>query len=176
MAQTARRGDARWQAALDEHRVALAGFADAAQRVPAAAWKAPRAPGKWSPAQVAEHLVLAYEALLGELHGGPAMKPRARPWQQNVLRWIVLPHILFHRSIPRAGSPREMRPGETGPDRAPVLHRLAERADELQRELDRARRAGAGHLTHPYFGRVPPVKALRFCAVHVEHHTRQLGR
>jgi hypothetical protein len=176
MPQTDRRADARWQAALDEHRVALAAFADAAEHVPADAWKMPRAPGKWSPAQIAEHLALAYEAMLSELRGGPAMKPRAKPWQQTIFRWVVLPHILFHRSIPRAASPREMRPAaEAGPDRAPVLHRLAERAGELERELGRARRAGGGYLTHPYFGPVPPLKVLRFAGVHLDHHRKQLG-
>jgi DinB superfamily len=175
MPSTARRADSRWQAALDEHRVALAAFHDAAERVPASAWQTPRAPGKWSPAQIAEHLALAYEAMLGELRGGPAMKPRAKPWQQTVFRWVVLPHVLFHRSIPRASSPREMRPPETGPDRAAVLHRLAQRADEMERELDRARRAGGGYLTHPYFGPVPPLKLLRFAGVHLDHHRKQLG-
>jgi hypothetical protein len=87
----------------------------------------------------------------------------------------VLPHILFHRKFPvRASAPREIRPADDIPPRDAILRRLRTRAEEFEDELDRTRRAGGGHLTHPYFGRVGPIKVLRFCAVHTEHHQRQL--
>jgi hypothetical protein len=175
--QTARRDDPRWEAAADEHRIALATFLEAAERVSADAWARPLGPGKWSPAQTAEHLALAYEALIGELSGGAGMVPRLPPLRQKVLRWVLLPHILFHRSFPlRARAPREARPGEAHPDRDGVLARLRDTAERFEEALHRARDAGGGQVTHPYFGAIPPVKALRFCAVHLEHHARQVGR
>lgn len=176
MADSARRDDPRWEAAADEHRIALATYLEAADRVPPAAWSLPRAPGKWSPAQITEHLALAYEAGIRELGGGAPMASRAPAWRQKLLRWVVLPHILFHRSFPlRAPSPREIRPGETSaPDRRVALGRLRELAERFEHELDRARRAGGGHLTHPYFGTVPPLKGMRFFAVHLDHHRAQV--
>ena len=176
MAQSARRDDPRWEAAADEHRIALATYLEAADRVPPAAWSLPRAPGKWSPAQITEHLSLAYEAGMRELDGGGAMAARLPGWRQTLLRWVVLPHILFHRSFPvRAPSPREIRPGEAcAPDRRAALARLRELAERFEHELDRARRAGSGQLTHPYFGIVPPLKAMRFFAVHLDHHRAQV--
>lgn len=177
MPQTARRDDPRWESAADEHRVAVATFLEAAERVPAGGWATPSAPGKWSPAQIAEHMALVYEALLRELAGEAAMAARLPPLRQKVLRWVLLPHILFHRSFPvRARAPRETRPGDAHPDRSTVLARLREMAERFEHELDRARATGDAHLTHPYFGSVPPVKTLRFCAVHLEHHRRQLER
>jgi hypothetical protein len=170
------RADARWEAAVDEHRIAVAAFLDAAERVPSAAWTVARAPGKWTPAQLCEHLSLSYDALLTELAEGRPMAPRATGWKRAVLRTLVLPHILFHGSIPvRAPAPRETRPPEACPDRRAALARLREVAERFEHRLDAARRVGGGRVTHPYFGPLPPDKAMRFCAVHLDHHRPQLG-
>jgi hypothetical protein len=44
------------QSTLDENRKAVSAFVAAARAVPRSAWAAPRAPAKWSPAQVTEHV------------------------------------------------------------------------------------------------------------------------
>jgi len=168
-----RRGDARWERASEEHRNAVRGFAATARGLAPEAWSRPRAPGKWSPAQVAEHLVLAYEVIGRELDGGEGARIVVTGWRQRVLRWVVLPHVLFHRSFPlRAVSPRETRPHEASADRAAVLERMCTLADRVEHGLAARRDA---RLTHPYFGPVPALTALRFCAVHVEHHRRQIA-
>ncbi len=169
------RGEAGWKRAVEEHRDAVRRFVATAEGLGADAWVRPRAPGKWSPAQTAEHLVLAYEAVLRELAGGGGVRPRVTGWRQRVLRWVLLPHILFHRSFPlRAVSPREIRPPEVHSDRGALLARMRELAARTERELDTARATGA-RATHPYFGALPAVPALRFMAVHVEHHLRQIS-
>lgn len=172
---TLSRTDARWEAAVDEHRIALAAFLDAAERVPSVAWTVPRAAGKWSPAQISEHCSLVYDALIAELTEGRAMARRAVGWRSKVLRALVLPHILFHRSIPvPVPAPRETRPPEGCPDRRAALVRLREVAERFEHLIDCARRNGGGHVTHPYFGALPPEKAVRFCGVHLDHHRPQL--
>ncbi len=169
------RGEAGWKRAVEEHRDAVRRFVATAEGLGADAWVRPRAPGKWSPAQTAEHLVLAYEAVLRELAGGGGVRPRVTGWRQRVLRWVLLPHILFHRSFPlRAVSPREIRPPEVHSDRGALLARMRELAARTERELDAARATGA-RATHPYFGALPATPALRFMAVHVEHHLRQIS-
>lgn len=170
------RGERKWRAAAEEHRAALRAFVETAEAVDEARWTHPLAAGKWSPAQVAEHCALVYEALLRELEGGAPMRMRVTPAWRTVLRWVLLPHVLFHRSFPvRAVAPREARPPEGHPERGEVLERLRERGERFERELDAARRGGGGRLTHPYFGTLPPTPALRFAAVHLEHHRRQLS-
>ena len=171
------RDDPRWDEAVEEHRAALAAFIDAAEELGDEAWRAPYKPGKWTRAQIAEHLALGYEAILRELSTGEAMRPKVGPWQQTLLRWVVLPHILFHRSFPlRSASPREIRPPEVTMPRPQLLRRMRELGERFEHELDLARRDGGGWLTHPYFGRVGPVKAMRFVAVHIEHHTRHIAK
>ncbi|HSU14707.1 DinB family protein [Longimicrobium sp.] len=173
----AERDDPRWDEAVDEHRAALAAFLNAAEAATDEAWSAPWAPGKWTRAQIAEHLALAYEAALHEIRTGEAMRPRLPPWRQKLLRWVLLPHILFHRTFPlRAVSPREIRPPEATRPRREQLRRLRELGERFEVELDVARRGGGGGISHPYFGRVGPVKGMRFVAVHIEHHTRQIAK
>jgi len=168
--------DARWDEAVEEHRAALAAFMDVAERLREDAWSAPWAPGKWTRAQVAEHLALTYEAAIRELTTGEGVRVRVTGMRQRLLRWIFMPHILFHRSLPmRVVSPREARPAEVTAPRAAVLRRLRELGVRMEVELERAMEAGRGTLTHPYFGTIPPLKAMRLMAVHIEHHTRQIA-
>jgi hypothetical protein len=167
---------ARWDEAAEEHRAALAAFLDLAEQLREDEWRAPWAPGKWTRAEIAEHLALAYEAAIREIHTGVGFRLRATGLRQRLLRWIFLPHILFHRSLPvRVGAPRETRPAEVTAPRAQVLRRLRELGERYEAEMERAIERGGGHLTHPYFGKLPPIKAMRFIAVHIEHHTRQIA-
>jgi hypothetical protein len=168
----------RWEAARDEHQVALAAYLDTAAALSDEAWTRPWAPGKWTPAQLTEHLSLAYEALLTELATGQGMREKLHGWRQRVTRWIFLPHILFHRSFPlKVRAPREIRPSDPATlPRPEALRRMRELGERAEQELDRARRAGGGWITHPYFGKIEPVKGLRFVAVHIEHHQRQVAR
>src|ERR1700719_4216899 len=80
------------QDAIIADRQAVAAFVAAARSVSPAQWTAPRAPGKWSPGQVTEHVALAYEQnrrmLLGTFTG-PA-QPR---FKQMLGRWLFLPRM-----------------------------------------------------------------------------------
>lgn len=166
----------RWDDAADEHRAALAAFLDVAEGLRDDAWSAPWEPGKWTRAQVAEHLSLTYEAAIREILTGQGVRVRVTGVKQRLLRWVLMPHILFHRSLPmKVVSPREARPAEVTAPRAQVLRRLRELGERYETEMERAIGAGGGALTHPYFGTIPPVKAMRFMAVHIEHHTRQIA-
>ncbi|HEV7590333.1 MAG TPA: DinB family protein [Longimicrobium sp.] len=168
--------DARWDEAADEHRAALAAFLEIAEGLRDDAWSSPWGPGKWTRAQVAEHLALTYEIAIRELTTGEGLRVRVTGVRQRLLRWILMPHILFHRSLPvRVTAPREVRPPEATAPRAAILRRLRELAVRWEAEMERAIRAGGGGLTHPYFGTIPPVKAMRFMAIHIEHHTRQVA-
>lgn len=166
-----------WERALGEHRAAVATYLALVDAMDDAAWRRPYLPGRWSPAQITEHLALSYEALLREMAGEGAMRPRARPWLQTVLRWLYLPHVLFHRSLPlRAAAPREMRPGPEPPEKEAARSRLEAAARRFEDGAGAALARGPGRLTHPYFGPVPLLRGVRFLAVHVEHHRRQAER
>ena len=170
------RGERRWRAAVEEHQVALAAYLEAAAGVAADAWMRPWAPGKWTPAEITEHLALAYRASIRELGGGPGMKLKLTPLRRRILNLLLLPHMLFHRTFPRgAVAPREVRPTGELPPRDEALARLRALGEEFEQAAERARAAGVPHVTHPYFGAIELVRGMRFFAVHIEHHHRQVA-
>lgn len=155
------------------HRATIDAFLHTAAAVPAERWSTPLAPGKWSPAQVALHVLRSYQVLLDQLHGGAPMKMLAGPWKSRFLRWFILPHILFHRTLPTGvEAPVEVKPDDEGVDQAELPSRLTgavERADQALRTTRR------DHFVHAYFGAIPLRKVLPFAAIHTEHHRRQLA-
>lgn len=166
---------AAWDAAAGAHRAALASYVARAARLTSDRWGAPRAPGKWSPAEISEHLALAYEMGLGELRGGPPPAIRTSYWQRLVLRWFVMPKLLAGGSLTRpVRAPREIRHPVAG-DQVATLARLQEVAEALERELESASARGRVRFTHPYFGRMGAVEALGFCAFHARHHEAQVA-
>ena len=148
------------------------GFLLTAVAIPPDAWYLPLRPGGWTPAQVAEHVVLAYEVFVGPLAGDPPMKRIASPAMQRILRWFLIPHVLFHRSFPvRARAPGEVTPDGPGIPQNSLEPRLRSASDRVDGDI---RVSSVRRIIHPYFGPLPLRRALRFIAVHTEHHQRQL--
>ena len=168
-----RRGGGRaLERAAREHRAALDQYLEFAWSIDGARWSVAPRSGSWSPAEVTEHLALAYEAVLHELATGESMAPRMGAVARTLLRWFLLPHMLFHRSMPRATAPRETRPSTLPASREEGLARLqdvASRAAALLAERPEA------SIVHPYFGRLDRTRALRFAALHMEQHQRRLS-
>lgn len=147
------------------------------ERLEDAAWLRAPAPEKWCPGQIAEHLVLSYDALLSELAGGHGMRLRGSWGRRLWIRLRYLPMVLRQGRMP-SGAPavREVRPSEPPRPRVLVVEALRERAARFDRELTRAFEAGGRRLTHPFFGSLRPPQALKLVAVHLEHHRKQLAR
>jgi DinB family protein len=165
--------NATWRRLQEEHTRAVEEFAALARAVTPDRWSTEPAPQKWSPAQVTEHVVLAYEAVLAELAGGSPMRFRTKRWQRVILRLRVLPRILKTGRLPTGvRAPREIRPGPPSASPAELLERLRDLARRADAELT-SRRTSA-RLTHPYLGPLRADQALRFCAIHTNHHARQL--
>ena len=164
-------------AAITSNRRALSAFVDAAHAAPPALWAIPRAPGKWSPGQVAEHVALAYEQTRRMLQGsfdGPA-RPR---YQQLLARWIGLPQLL-RRGVFGTGpfrTPDFIQPSGSPASSTVLLARLEAAAHDLEEDLaavsDTPRRAT---VDHPIFGRVPLRDLLSFLVIHTNHHRPQLS-
>jgi hypothetical protein len=166
----------KWRTAVLLHSEALAAVTRAAESVPGDAWRQPVQEGKWTPAEVVEHLTLAYDALLKELSGGPGMKYRPNAVIRFILRYTVLPRILRGEPFPRARAPRETRPADTPLAQPEAVRRLRDRGAAAVAEMERALGSRPGtKLTHAYFGRLPLTTGLTLIARHINHHRKQLG-
>ena len=143
--------------------------------MPTEHWKAACAPGKWSPAEIAEHLSLTYQHLLGELRGGPPARVKGSRLFRFVARYRFLPKLLRDGTVPPGvRAPREVRPQMPTGDRTEALERFQTLSVAFEEEITSRRAAGGGALTHPYFGALDPDRGIRFVEVHIRHHTRQL--
>ena len=167
--------DADWTSRCADHQREIGLFLADAERLDEAAWGRKPAPGKWSPGQIAEHLVLSYAAMRRELAGGTGLRLRTKLWRRLLIRWRFLPMILkAGRLPPGAPAVREIRPAEEPRAQSVVTGELRDLATRFEQELGQARETGGGRLTHPFFGRLTPLEAIRFVAVHAAHHRRQL--
>jgi hypothetical protein len=165
-------GDGDWTRPSREQWESIHCFLDAAAGVPPDQWVEPVAPGRWSPAQVAEHVVRTYEVGAEQVRTGTGMRPRAGPILQRLLRWFLLPHVIYHRSLPlRARAPREVKPSEAGVPQGDLPRLLRDAAAGMEREFRGAVRT---HVFHAYFGPIELPRAMRFLAVHTDHHRKQL--
>jgi hypothetical protein len=165
-----------WAAALAAHRRSIAEFVAAARAVPGERWETPLGPGKWSAAQITEHLRLTYEIVGRELVGGQGLRPRTSWWLRIALRLRFLPAILERGAIPRgARAPRELRPGPGRFPREEILGALEAAAARTEAALAERSPGEPGVMTHHVFGRLKARDGLRFATVHNQHHTRQLA-
>jgi len=163
--------------AAADHRAEVAAAAAAFAAVPDDAWERPLGDGKWSAAEISQHLVLAFEKLAREIHGGPSVRFMVPAWKRAVFRRLFLGRMLRGNWWPGGvQAPPEARPEPPFPSRADALTRLGESADGFERAIRDAHARRHPGITHPYLGRLAPAVALRFFAFHTRHHRLQLAR
>jgi len=162
------------ETAIAENRAAVNEFMATVHSLDSTAWIRPRAAGAWTPAQIVEHLVLAYEyssdVVKGTATGGV---PRLfRP----LLRRLVVDSTLKAGKFTRKGkAPAVFRPSDTPAPRSELLDRL-DRAVTVFESAIRSSHPEARHrVNHPAFGSVPTVDYVRFQAIHARHHRAQLS-
>lgn len=165
----------RWAAAAARHQEVVARYLATADRVAADRWETGPREGKWSPAEVTQHLVLTYRAMADEQEAGlevPVRLPRARAW---FLRTFALPRLLAGRPFPPGvRAPREVRPAGPVPPRRQLITEFSEATSAFAAAYQRAAARRGARATHPFFGRLTLLDMYRFAALHTEHHRRQL--
>ncbi|HET9424490.1 MAG TPA: DinB family protein [Gemmatimonadaceae bacterium] len=161
---------------MDDHRAAADEFFHRAAQVTSARWDAPRADGKWTPAEEVMHVVLAYETFTGELAGGGGVRLVGTPLKRLFWRAVGLTSVLLLRKLPRgARSPREIRPPPGPHDQAELLAHLREATTKFE-EMFRStwERAPRRTVNHPYFGALDLEDSIRTVTVHTRHHAAVL--
>lgn len=168
-------GAAAFARAVADHRAAVESVADALRRVDPASWRVPARPGKWTPAEIAYHLALAYEPPLSELEGESGFSLRIPWWKRRLLRWKFLGGIVRRGEFPwGAPAPREIRPRPDTLDQEDAIGRLRKVAELLETRLAEAQAQRRVRLKHPYFGPLTSRQSLKLLAAHAYHHEKQL--
>ena len=157
--------------ALDAHHQAVEGFLAVARTVAPSSWNKPRAPDKWSPGQVAEHVTLAYEVNRGVLRGGISAVAAPRLLRPLIRGLLLRPVLRRGRFIPGSRSPHAFRPGPAPASQPVLLERLQAAADAFEKD---ARDLGAPTIDHPFFGNLALVDFIRLQEIHTNHHRGQI--
>jgi hypothetical protein len=156
---------------LAVNRAAVDDLVAAAERS-AATWTTPRAPGKWSPSQVVEHVAHTLEEWANVVSGAPSslappafLRPLARLIIYRTSKKGVFPDGFKTRKAMNPAS------GPATPDEARV--RLEGAFARFDRECRRQAASGPKVRTTG-FGTVSLEDLMRFNALHTRHHCKQM--
>jgi hypothetical protein len=138
-------------------------------------WAAPPAPGRWSPAQVVEHVALALEASADDIAGRPSRFPNLPRPIRFLARTFFFDRVLRTGAFPKGKTNPAMNPASGPPTPAAGVARLEAAWERLSATCATA--AAQNHqMTSTLFGRVRLVDYIRFQTQHTQHHHRQLTR
>jgi len=161
------------ESALTAQRTAADAFKAAALKVSDAAWNIPRAPGKWSPAQVADHVGVSTK-----LARDAAQERPGHGGIPRFLRW--LPRMFYFDKVmangfPKVGKgPPAFAPAGAPAPRADLLARIDAEVDAFAKDTREMARAGKTTFEHSFFGRISVADYVLFNALHFDHHREQL--
>jgi hypothetical protein len=138
------------------------------------AWTVPRAPGKWSPSQVVEHVARIMEESAKVAAGAPSAFPTAPFFLRPIVRLLVFKRILRRKAFLKMKAVEAMDPptGSATPTKARVrLEAVLSGFDQACR----ARAASGQDVASTIFGAVRAPHFARFQELHVRHHHLQLA-
>jgi hypothetical protein len=158
--------------ALAGNRAALNDLLVTAERS-ATAWTTPRAPGKWSPSQLVEHVARSLEEAGNDVSGQPSKFPSVPRLVRPLLRLFLFNRVLAKNDFPKARTNRAMDPaaGPASPEEARVRSEAALARFE---QACRAQVAAGRPAQSSLFGAVSVEDYARFQELHTRHHRQQL--
>ena len=138
-----------------------------------AAWNAPRAPGKWSPSQIVEHVARGLEEGANVAAGRPS-KVTMLPAVVRLIGRFIFKRVLRKATFPKGfKAHKELNPA-SGPA-TPAEGRI--RLETAYQEFDETCRriAADGRPMTTTFGSLPVQDVVRFSELHTRHHTKQMA-
>jgi hypothetical protein len=137
------------------------------------AWAVARAPGKWSPSQIVEHVARSLEESANMAAGRPSKFPRLPAVVHPVVRGLLFRRVLRKGRFPKAKTNRAMDP--SGGPATPAEGRA--RLEAAHQQFDAAcRQLGSRgeRMRTTIFGAVLVEDYVRFMELHTRHHSRQM--
>ena len=159
-------------AALGGTRAAVDDLIVAAQRSEGA-WTVARAPGKWSPSQVVEHVARALEESANVVSGTPSKFPTLPVFLRPLIRSLFFNRILKKGAFPKARTNRALDPSSGPATSAEARVRLGAALDKFDQAC-RARAASGQKVVSTIFGTVSVEDYAEFQGVHARHHCKQM--
>ncbi len=157
--------------ALADNHAAVDDLIAAAERSESV-WTTPRAPDKWSPSQVVEHVALSLEQSGNVVAGRPSHFPSVPRLMRPVVR------VLFRRMLRKQWFPRGKTVAGFNPSVGPATPAEARvRLEGATTKFDKECRscaADGGDVASTVFGTVTLEDYVKFQALHTRHHIKQM--
>ena len=137
------------------------------------AWTAPRAPGKWSPSQLVEHVARSLEESANVVSGAPSKFPNLPRFLRPLARGMLFSRVLKTGAFPKVKTSRALDP-DRGPDSPTGARPRLEAACGRFEQACRDRAASGQAVASTAFGKVSLVDYARFQEIHTRHHRKQM--
>jgi hypothetical protein len=139
----------------------------------APAWTRARAPGKWSPSQIVEHVARSLEESAHMAVGRPSKFPKLPAVVHPIVRGLLFKRVLRKSEFPKAKTNKAMNPA-SGPA-TPAEGRARLEAAHQQFEAACRQLGSRGErMRTTIFGAVPVEDYVRFMELHTRHHGKQM--
>ena len=159
--------------ALEASKEAIEGLIVTGERC-GPAWNTPRAPGKWSPSQIIEHVARALEESANMAAGRPSKFPKLPVVVHPLLRGFLFTRVLRKSAFPKARTNKAMNPA-SGPATAAEGRARLETAHDAFDAACRQLAAQGEPMQTTIFGVVPVADYVRFMELHTRHHRKQMA-
>jgi hypothetical protein len=159
-------------AELEANREAVRDLIAAAERCQGN-WTAPRAPGKWSPSEVVEHVAKSLEESSAMISGAPSRLPNLPFFLRPIVR-IFFNRMVRTGVIPKGRTAKALQPMNAPATPAEARQRLEAAFAKFDRAC-RARAATSDTVNSSVFGTVSLRDYVRFSDIHTRHHCKQMG-
>jgi len=160
--------------ALAANRDAVLDLIAAAERS-AASWTTPRAPGKWSPSQVVEHVARGLDEAANGFSGAPSSIPMPPAFLRPLLRLLFFNRILKKGVFPTGYKAHKAMNPTSGPA-TPAEARVRLEGALARFDQECRRRVASGqHVVSTGFGTVSVEDLVRYNALHTRHHSKQMS-
>lgn len=136
-------------------------------------WSTPRAPGKWSPSQVMEHVSRSFEASASDVLGARSGFPSIPRLLHPVLRTVLFNKVLKSGRFQKARTNKAMNPDKGAESPAAGIERLELTWTAFTSACDKAA-ANGGVAKSRLFGVVSLADYIRFQGYHAKHHRAQM--
>ena len=157
---------------LAAHDAAVHDFVAAAERS-AATWTTPRAPGKWSPSQVVEHVLRGLDEAANAVSGAPSSIPMPPAFLRPLFR-LYFNRILKKGVFPKGWKALKAFDPATGPA-TPAQARVRLEGALARFDQECRRRVASGqHVVSTHLGTVSVEDYVRYSALHTRHHCKQM--
>jgi hypothetical protein len=159
-------------AVIAANREAVSELIAASERC-SAVWDAPRAPGKWSPSQIVEHVARSIDESANMMAGTPTKLITLPFFIRPIARTLLFRRVLRTGGFPKAKTNKAMDPERGSATTAEARARLEAALARFDREV-RARALGSNTITSGAFGTVSIADYAQFIAIHTRHHCKQM--